>query len=153
MLIDLLLWRLSREQRQGQGINPSCYTWRPPLPPIQGWTQVHSLAQSPARRCQHCPRKHPPQRVSGWSLQGCSQRAAGMWPPCFFRRGFVHVGASMTVPVGRKIRGWTAACCGRWYRHSLRKCWLAAKEVLCNSCLPTTFLLQRALNDGAEIVQ
>lgn len=28
-----------------------------------------------------------------------------------------------------------------------------AKELRCNSCSPTTFLLQRALNDGAEIVQ
>lgn len=124
------------------------------LPPVPGRTQVHRLARAPARRHQHCPRKHPSQRGFGWSLQGCSQRAAGMWPPCFFRRrGFVPVGASTAVPVGRKIRGWMAACCGRWYRHSLGKRWLGAKELHCNSCLPTTFLLQRALNDGAEIVQ
>lgn len=77
-----------------------------PLPHIPGQTQVHSLDQSPAWRCWHCPCVHLPLRVFGWSLQGCSQRAAGMWPPCFFRREFVHVGASMAVPVGRKIRGW-----------------------------------------------
>lgn len=77
-----------------------------PLSHIPGQTQVHSLAQSLAWRYWPCHQVHLPQQVFGWSLQGCSQRAAGMWPPCFFRRDFVHLGASMAVPVGRKSRGW-----------------------------------------------
>ena len=154
VLMDLLLWRLSWEQPQGQGINPPCCAWRTPMPPIPEWTLVHSLAWAPARRHRHCPCEHPSRQGSGWSQQGCSQWAAGMWPPCFVRRRrFVHVGASLAMPAGRKIRGWTAACCGRWYRNSLGKFCLGAEELHCNSCLPTTFLLQRALNDGAEIVQ
>lgn len=99
-----------------------------------------------------------PRASSLWIwLEPAGLLSAGSWDLAtlfFFRRsGFVHVGASVAVPVGKKIRGWTAACCGRWYRHSLGKRWLGAQEPRCNSCLPTTFILQRALNDGAEIVQ
>lgn len=44
--------------------------------------------------------------LPGWSLQGCSQQAAGMWPPFLFRRrGLAHVDDSMALPLGREMGG------------------------------------------------
>lgn len=80
-------------------------------------------------------------------------RQLGCGFPFFSEEEGLPVDASMAVPAGREMGGWMAACCGCWSRHSLGKHWLGAKEQHCESCSPTTFLLQRALSDGAEIVQ
>lgn len=83
--------------------------------------------------------------LPGWSLQGCPQQAAGMWPPFLFRRrGLALVGDSMALSHGREMGGWMAACCGPWSRHSLRKHCLGAKEQHCESCSPTTFFIAQS---------
>lgn len=153
VLMHLLLWRLSWEQPWGQGINPPCYAWRPPCHPCQGGNRSTAWPEPQLCDVGTVPTSIVPSGDLAGAHRAALSEQLGCGHPVFFRRAFVHVGASMAVPVDRKIRGWTAACHSCWYRHSLGKCWLGARELSCNSCLPTTFLLQRALNDGAEIVQ
>lgn len=155
MLLDLLLWRLSpgAAPEVRESIHPAT-----PGDPSATHPRVDTGPQPSSNPSQEMSAPSPRASSLGEDLAGaCRAALSGQLRsghPVFFRRsGFVHVGASMAVPVGKKIRGRTAACCGRWYRHSLGKRWLGAQEPRCNSCLPTTFILQRALNDGAEIVQ
>lgn len=96
--------------------------------------------------------KHPPLEGFGWSLQGLlSVGSWVLWPPCFSEDEVLSmwVSARLSQLAGGSEEGRQPAAVSG----SLGKRWLGAKELHCNSCLPTTFSLQRALNDGAEIVQ
>lgn len=103
VLMGLLHWRISCKQARGQGIDLLWYTWRPPLPPIPGWTQSHSPAQAPAGDIDTVPASTVPDR----------DFAGACRPACSGHMGCGHAVFSEEESLSMWVPAWPCQLAGR----------------------------------------